>query len=221
MHVPVPTRGPLSLPLRLFGIRRSRMNPNLSTICELMFRVVMRRHNIDAELTILFADLRGYTELSRTLGAGQVHELLNVFYDECAGAIWEHDGLLNKTIGDAVLVIFNFPISCVDHTRQALAAARELHERCATRKATLLADGLDPAARGLGIGMHTELAAFGEFGQVHKDFTAIGDTVDLASRLQAAAQPARSSSTRPLWRGSMGRPPRACAHARSRVAPSP
>ena len=61
------------------------MNPNLCTICELMFKVVMRRRNIQAELTILFADLRGYTALSQTLGAGQVHELLNVFYDECAG----------------------------------------------------------------------------------------------------------------------------------------
>ena len=70
MHVPVPIRGPLSLPLRLFGIRRSRMNPNLCTICELMFKVVMRRRNIQAELTILFADLRGYTALSQTLGTG-------------------------------------------------------------------------------------------------------------------------------------------------------
>ena len=92
MHVPVPIRGPLSLPLRLFGIRRSRMNPNLCTICELMFKVVMRRRNIEAELTILFADLRGYTTLSQTLGAGQVHELLNIFYDECAAAIWDTTG---------------------------------------------------------------------------------------------------------------------------------
>ena len=71
MHLPVPIRGPLSLPLRLFGVRRSRMNPNLCTICELMFKVVMRRRNIQAELTILFADLRGYTKLSQTLEVGR------------------------------------------------------------------------------------------------------------------------------------------------------
>jgi len=63
MRIPVPIRGPLSYPLRLFGIKPSRMNPNLCTICELMFKVVMRRRNIEAELTILFADLRGYTAL--------------------------------------------------------------------------------------------------------------------------------------------------------------
>lgn len=189
MRLPVPIRGPLSLPLRLFGIRPSRMNPNLCTVCELMFRVVMRRRNVETELTILFADLRGYTALSQTLGAGQVHEILNDFYDACAGAVWEHDGLLNKTIGDAVLAIFNFPIARPDHTRQAVAAARDLRERCLAHNADLVADGLDPAALGLGIGIHTGLAAFGEFGRVHKDFTAIGDTVNLAARLQAAAGP--------------------------------
>src|SRR3954471_4509613 len=189
MRMPVPIRGHLSLPLRLFGIRRSRMNPNLCTVCELMFKVVMRRRNVEAELTILFADLRGYTALSQTLGAGQVQELLGVFYDECAEAIWEHDGLLNKTIGDAVMGIFNFPIARPDHARQAVAAGRELQQRCAARKAALVARGFDPEVLGIGVGIHTGIASFGEFGRVHKDFTAIGDTVNLAARLQAAARP--------------------------------
>lgn len=189
MRVPVPIRGPLSLPLRLFGIRRSRMNPNLCTVCELMFRVVMRRRNVEAEFTILFADLRGYTALSRTLGAGQVHELLDVFYEECAGAIWEHDGLLNKTVGDAVMAVFNFPIARPDHARQAVAAARDIRRRCAARGAALAARGFGEAALGVGVGVHTGIASFGEFGRVHKDFTAIGETVNLAARLQAAAGP--------------------------------
>jgi adenylate cyclase len=189
MRVPVPIGGPLSLPLRLFGIRRSRMNPNLCTVCELMFRFVMRRRNVEAELTILFADLRGYTALSQTLDAGRVHELLDVFYEECAGAIWEHDGLLNKTIGDAVMAVFNFPITRPDHARQAVAAGREIQRRCAARGAALAARGFDPEVLGVGVGVHTGIASFGEFGRVHKDFTAIGDTVNLAARLQAAALP--------------------------------
>jgi class 3 adenylate cyclase len=188
MHVPVPIRGPLSLPLRLFGIKRSRMNPNLCTICELMFRFVMRRRNIEAELTILSADLRGYTALSQTLSTVQVQVLLEVFYDECARAIWEHDGLLNKTVGDAVMAVFNFPITRPDHARQAVSAAREIQQRCAARRADLVAQGFDPAVLGIGIGLHTGIASFGEFGRMHKDFTAIGHTVNLAARLQAAAQ---------------------------------
>jgi adenylate cyclase len=189
MRVPVPIRGPLSLPLRLFGIKPSRMNPNLCTICELMFKVVMRRRNIEAELTILFADLRGYTALSQTLEPGRMQELLDVFYEECAGAIWEHDGLLNKTLGDAVMAIFNFPITRSDHALQAVAAARDIRRRCSAREIALAAVGLDPTALSLGIGVHTGIASFGEFGRVHKDFTAIGETVNLAARLQAAARP--------------------------------
>ena len=188
MHVPVPIRGPLSLPFRLFGIKPSRMNPNLCTMCELMFRHVMRRRNIEAELTILSADLRGYTVLSRTHSASQVHELLDVFYDECAQAIWSHDGLLNKTAGDSVMAIFNFPIARHDHARQAVGAAREIQRRCAARKDALIAQGFDAEVLGIGIGLHTGMTSFGEFGRMHKDFTAIGDTVNLASRLQAAAQ---------------------------------
>ena len=189
MRVPVPIRGPLSLPLRLFGVKRSRMNPNLCTVCELMFRFVMRRRNVATELTILFADLRGYTALSQTLGIEQMQELLNVFYDECAQAIWEHDGLLNKTAGDSVMGIFNFPITRGDHPRQALAAARDLQRRCAERRTVLVGQGFDPGVLGIGVGIHTGIASFGEFGRIHKDFTAVGDTVNLAARLQAAARP--------------------------------
>src|SRR5512147_563259 len=100
MRVPVPLRGVLSAPFRLFGIRPSRMNPNTCTICELMFTKVMKARKITIDATILFADLRGYTSLSQSPEA--VSRLLDAFYDDCAHAIWERDGLLNKTIGDAV-----------------------------------------------------------------------------------------------------------------------
>jgi class 3 adenylate cyclase len=61
--------------------------------------------------------------------------MLDVFYDECADAIRGHDGLLNKTIGDAVMAVFNFPIRQADHARQALLTAREIWQRIAARKA--------------------------------------------------------------------------------------
>src|SRR5919206_4903003 len=133
MRVPVPIRGPLALPLRLVGIKRSRMTPNLCTICELMFTRVMRRRNIEVDLTVLFADLRGYTALSQTLDRDRVAELLNIFYDECAAAIWAEDGLLNKTLGDGVMAIFNFPIPHADHARRAVRVARDIQRRCAER----------------------------------------------------------------------------------------
>jgi len=125
MHLPVPLRGVFSVPFRIFGIRPSKMNPNTCTICELMFSRVMQARKISIDATVLFADLRGYTGLSQSLPPDVMSGLLDAFYDECANAIWEQDGLLNKTIGDAVMAIFNFPIKHDDHASRAqLAASR-------------------------------------------------------------------------------------------------
>jgi class 3 adenylate cyclase len=126
MHMPVPLRGVVSLPFRAVGIRPSRMNPNVCTICESMFTTVMRARKVTIDATVMFADLRGYTALSQTLSADAISRLLDAFYDQCAGAIWEQDGLLNKTIGDAVMAVFNFPIKLPDHARRAIAAAHDI-----------------------------------------------------------------------------------------------
>jgi class 3 adenylate cyclase len=83
-----------------------------------------RAVTIDA--TVMFADLRGYTTLTQSIDQNALTSLLDAFYDECATAIWRYDGLLNKTIGDAVFAIFNFPVRQVDHAVQAVLAARDI-----------------------------------------------------------------------------------------------
>jgi len=189
LRLPVPLRGPLSVPFRAFGVRPSRMNPNLCTICELNFTTVMRARKVTIDATILFADLRGYTGLSQSLSPDAMSGLLDAFYDECASAIWEQDGLLNKTIGDAVMAVFNFPVSHNDHARRALQAARDIQERCRDRRARLKDTfGLIGAELGVGIGIHTGEVSFGEFGQSHRDVTAIGVVVNAASRAQSVAE---------------------------------
>jgi adenylate cyclase len=189
MHVPIPLHGASSVPFRAFGIRPSRMNPNTCTVCELMFTRVMKARNITIDVSVLFADLRGYTSLSRTLPADTCSSLLDAFYDEAATAIWEHDGLLNKTIGDAVMAIFNFPLHHDDHPERAVRAAREIHRRCEERQRALLAEmpGLTGTELGIGIGIDAGEVSFGEFGRSHRDLTAIGTVVNTASRAESAA----------------------------------
>lgn len=189
MRVPVPIRGPLAAPLRLFGVKRSNMNPDICTICELMFETIMRRRNIEVELTIMFADLRGYTALAQEVHRDCVRDILDFFYDECAAAIWAEDGLLNKTLGDGVLAIFNFPLAHADHARRAVRAARDVQRRCPERFTSIATRyGVDPKhGLGIGIGIHSGLTAFGEFGRAHRDITAVGSVVNLAARLQGAA----------------------------------
>jgi class 3 adenylate cyclase len=183
LHVPIALRGPLAMPFRVFGLKPSRMNPNTCTFCELMFKRVMKATKITIDATILFADLRAYTRLSQALSPAEMGSLLDLFYDECAAAIWEHDGLLNKTIGDAVMAVFNFPIKQDDHARQALLAARDLQQRLAARKKEA---GLE---FGVGIGLQCGEVSFGEFGRSHRDLTAIGTVVNTAARVQGVAEP--------------------------------
>ena len=171
MYLPVPLRGVLSVPFRVFGIRPSRMNPNTCTICEMMFTTVMRARKVTIDATVLFADLRGYTRLSQSQSPDAISGLLDAFYDESASAIWEYDGLLNKTIGDAIMAVFNFPIRRDDHTRHAVFAAREIQRRWRAKRETLVeAFGLTASDLGVGIGIHSGELSFGEFGRSHRRF---------------------------------------------------
>ena len=185
--MPIAIRGPFSLLYKPFGITRSRMHPNLCTICESMFTRVKKSKQIEIETTILFADLRGYTQLSQALDPVRMNGLLNSFYDRCSEAIWERDGIINKFIGDAVLAIFNFPLVRADHARNAVHAAMDLQSQC--RELGSIAGLEANAALGVGVGIHTGRCNMGEVGNAYKDFTAIGPVVNLASRLQTAAGP--------------------------------
>jgi class 3 adenylate cyclase len=181
MKLPIPLRGVAAIPFRLFGIRPSRMNPNTCTICELMFKRIMKKRQLEIDATILFADLRGYTSLTQARPEA-VTELLDDFYDECSTAIWSHDGLLNKAMGDSVMAIFNFPIVRADHPRHAVAAARGIQERWQRKRW-----GSGQSDAGIGIGIACGQLSFGEFGRAGQDWTAIGSVVNTAARAQAVA----------------------------------
>jgi len=197
LHLPVPLRGIASLPFRAVGLRPSRMNPNTCTFCELAFTKIMRARNVTIDATVFFADLRGYTTLTQTLPPDVMAALLDTFYDACGNAIWDHDGLLNKTIGDAVMAVFNFPIQQDDHAEQAVLAARDLQTSCQSTFIELAAaHGLAAEQLGIGVGIDSGSVAFGEFGRSHRDLTAIGTVVNRAARAQAAAAPEQILVTR-------------------------
>jgi adenylate cyclase len=161
----------------------------------------MRARKVTIDATVLFADLRGYTGLSQSLSPDAISGLLDAFYDECANAIWEHDGLLNKTIGDAVMAIFNFPIRGEDHASRAVRAAREIQKGWAAEREKL-AKTLEVNGRelGVGIGIHCGELSFGEFGRSHRDLTAIGTVVNTASRAQSVADADQILVTEEVYR---------------------
>ncbi|MBD9371712.1 adenylate/guanylate cyclase domain-containing protein [Rhizobium sp. ARZ01] len=190
MRVPIPIRGPLALPFRAFGIGRSKMNPNICTICERSFRYVKKKRHITARATILFADIRGFTALSERVETVRLSECVSLFQDRCAQAIWAHDGIVNKQMGDGLMAIFNFPIEIKDHASAAIMAALDIQQYCTAALRSLSSDlgALPGNAFGVGVGIHTGDVEIGEFSSFRSDFTAIGGAVNLAARLESQAQ---------------------------------
>ena len=185
MHMPIPIKGPLAWPFRAFGIRRSKMNPNICTICERSFRYVKKKQQITAEATILFADIRGFTRFSERADAAAVSRVVNLFHDQCAQAIWAENGIVNKQMGDGLMAIFNFPIRIERHAAAAVRAALDIQRRCSKAFESTPPDDL----QGVGVGVHTGQVEIGEFSSFHSDFTAIGGAVNLAARLESQASP--------------------------------
>ncbi len=187
--MPIPIRGPLALPFRICGITQSKMNPNICTICERSFRYVKKQRQISLDATILFADIRGYTDLSERMDPVVLGEIVSVFQDQCAQAIWAHDGIVNKQMGDGLMAIFNFPIKAVRHVDAAVTAAIDIQRRCTSALAALASSRGETSAGslGVGVGVHTGQVEIGEFSTLRSDFTAIGGVVNLTARLESQA----------------------------------
>lgn len=133
-------------------------------------------------LTVLFSDIRGFTSLSETRTPEQVVALLNRYFNTQVDIIFKHGGTLDKFIGDAIMAFWGAPIAQPDHAQRAVQAAIEMSEALEQFKRDMAAEGLD---FDIGIGLHTGPAVVGFIGSDRRlDYTTIGDTVNLASRIE-------------------------------------
>ena len=136
------------------------------------------------ELTVLFCDIRGFTGLSEKLDAPAVVDLLNEFHSAMVEEIFARGGTLDKYLGDGLLAYFNAPVRQPDHATRAVDCALAMVRRLDSLNASRAAAGKSPL--GIGIGLHAGHAVVGNVGAPHRrEFTAIGDTVNVASRLQS------------------------------------
>jgi len=167
----------MSVVFRSVGIKRSSRNPNICTRCSTHIE-----EGRLTEITVLFADLSSFTELTQDLGAEKTHEVVDAFLRTATEVLVKHGAFIDKYIGDAVMALFNVPIRHDDHARRAILAAIELG---ATLRSLSDRFGLDLQAS---VGIATGYARVGRLGsEDNKDYTAIGDVVNLAARLQGKA----------------------------------
>jgi adenylate cyclase len=138
-------------------------------------------------VTVLFSDVRGFTTLSENLPPEQVVEILNFYFSKMTEAVHKHNGTIDKFIGDATMAIWGAPIKSDNHAIDAVNAAMEMMEKLKEVNAWLEEKNL-PSLK-IGIGINTGEAILGSIGSEQKaDYTVIGDTVNLASRLEGVTK---------------------------------
>jgi PAS domain S-box-containing protein len=138
------------------------------------------------EITTLFADIRGFTSFGETHDPEQLIALVNHYLGAAANAILSQEGTIDKFLGDAVMAFFNAPIPQRDHALRAVIAALNIQKTTQALK-NVLPQELQPS---FGIGIHTGEAVLGLIGtQQRMEYTAIGDSINTAKRLQEHAAP--------------------------------
>ena len=174
-----PFAGVAAPAMRLIGKRQSDANP---TMCNTCFTFVTRHHGgAEIELTMLFADIRGSTTLAEEMSPAEFHGVLDRFYTTASKVVFDHDGTVDKFVGDELVAMFFPLLSGEGHAGKGIEAAQALLE------ATGHAEAGGPWVP-VGAGVHTAFVWFGAVGRGDRvDLTAVGDAVNTTARLASMA----------------------------------
>jgi len=142
---------------------------------------------VEQKVTVMFSDVRSFTSIAEALGPRETVSLLNEYFTEMVDVIFQHGGILDKYMGDGIMALFGAPLVGPNDADNALAVADAMMERLAALNVRRVAAG--QAALDIGIGFSTGPTVVGNIGSVRRlDYTVIGDTVNLASRLEGATK---------------------------------
>ncbi|MBI4608124.1 MAG: AAA family ATPase [Candidatus Rokubacteria bacterium] len=182
------------------------VSPDSYTPKHLAEKILTSRGALEGErkqVTVLFCDLANFTGMSEKLDPEDLHELMDRVFDALLAEVHRYEGTVNQFTGDGIMALFGAPLALEDHAARAVEAALAIQDSMGrAAREFLLRWGQSPALR---IGVNTGRVVVGKIGDdLRMDYTAQGDTVNLAARLQALAAPATvaiSESTHQLVAG--------------------
>lgn len=138
---------------------------------------------VTKEMTVLFSDIRSFTTISEGLSATELKEMLDLFFTPITGIIFQHEGTIDKYVGDMVMAFWGAPLPDANHAQHAVFASMEMLERVGSLKAEFESRGLPQID--IGIGISTGQMHVGDMGsQFRRTYTVLGDAVNLGARLE-------------------------------------
>lgn len=163
------------------------LSPNLAEQV-LSGKLSVERSGVSCDMTVMFADIRGFTSMSAEKTASEIVEMLNEYFELMVEIIFKYEGTLDKFVGDAVMVVWGAPVAHPDDPLRAVKTAVEMLATLDDLNRVRLGRGQPPLA--VGVGINTGEGVAGYMGSTKKmEYTVIGNTVNVASRLCSKAGP--------------------------------
>ncbi|MBB6489557.1 CHASE2 domain-containing protein [Rhizobium lusitanum] len=152
-------------------------------------RNALRLGGDERELTVMFVDVRNFTQISEEITPSAVVAFLNTLLDALSHHVIANDGTLDKFIGDSIMAFWNAPVDVSDHAGKAVRAALGMRETLARLNSSDAFGFGDERQVAIGIGIHTGLACVGNMGaETRFNYTAVGDAVNIAARIESACK---------------------------------
>jgi class 3 adenylate cyclase/predicted ATPase len=156
-------------------------------------KILSQKDRIEGErkqVTVMFADMEGFTSLSERLGAEEAYTIMDQVYEILIHKVHDYEGTVNEMTGDGVMALFGAPIALEDAPQRAIRSAYAIHREMAKFNDRMKQDREDILALKMRIGIHTGPVVVGTLGNdLRVEFKAVGDTVNLASRMEGLAVP--------------------------------